>query len=57
MKENLCQHERNIPMTFQLNNTLQKHKLLNHTHNNHSHNTDYDGQAMGEEYRHVQMSR
>jgi len=31
--------------------------MLNHVHNNHLHNTDDDGQAMGEELRHAQMSR
>jgi len=30
--------------------------MLNHVHNNHLHNTDDDGQAMGEELRHAQMS-
>jgi len=28
--------------------------MLNHTYNNHSHNRDDGGQAMGEELRHVQ---
>jgi len=31
--------------------------MLAHIHNDHSHNTDDGGQAMGEELRHVQMSR
>jgi len=32
--------------------------MLNHIHNNHSHNTDDNEQAMGKELRHdVQMSR
>jgi len=30
---------------------------LNHIHNINSHNTDDGGKAMGEELRHVQMSR
>jgi len=30
--------------------------MPNHTYNNHTHNTDDVGQAMGEELRHVQRS-
>jgi len=32
---------------------LQKHNMLNHKHNNHLHNTEDGGQAMGEELRHA----
>jgi len=38
-------------------NNITKTQMLNQIHNRHQHNTDDGGQAMGEELRHVQMSR
>ena len=42
-------------MKSQRNVTYHKNKKKKH--NRHQHNTDDGGQAMGEEMRHVQMSR
>ena len=43
-------------MKSQRNATYNK-KIRNKKHNRHQHNTDDGGQAMGEEMRHVPMSR
>jgi len=51
----LGQTEQNNPKTFRLNDMNNKTKILNHMHENHLHNTDDDGQALGE-VKYVQMN-
>ena len=36
---------------------MTKTQTLNQIHNRHQHNTDDSGQAMGEEFRYVQISK
>ena len=61
MKEGHCKHEGNNRITFQLNSIYDRNINVKSydigLHENNLHNADDGRQAMGEDLRHIEMSR